>query len=423
MKRLRAVFIGWLASVASTACGVRETTASPFVPETSPSLDALALPEPRIWYDPYAEVRWGTTLRLQAQTHDHAGVNSARLLAYDSAGYDFVPLMDYSGVASLPFAQRRRLWPAESLLSPSVREQARNVKAWVPAAEEVGYQHLISLFLRQYIAKWEPSLYASREQWMYDDAQEAIRLVDSRGGFAILAHPWGHRSQFDGLSGYDGIEVYSAFAEHRFFTGTDTFFRERNRNLDLREAWDRALLSGRLVVGVAVNDHHGPYRSATDVPPRVRDSGKIVVLTDSGTLAGFERAMRRGSILAIADFGDNKGSYPLIDSAWTDGARIHIATSGEVNWIVNGEALSDHGSSLLVSTLPRGARYVRAEVRGTDGSTVFLQPTLLRPRGDVNGDFAVNRTDDEFCARVEAGADTTSRHRRACNDRPRPGTR
>ncbi len=424
MTRVRAVVLG--IGTLILACSMPAGDVSDLVQRdpTAP-VGAAVLGAPRIWYSPYDSVDWTTTLRLKAQTHDHTGITDARLLGYDSAGYAFVPVMDYSGVASLPYTRKRRLWPADSVVAPRTRNAMRNLRAWVPAAEEVGYQHLVSLFLTQYIAKWEPDQYASREPWMYGSTQEAITAIEARGGFAILAHPWGPWEQFAGLSGYEGMEVYSAFAEQRFLnqasaTSDDRFFAARNRNTDLMQAWDRVLGTGRFVVGVAVNDHHGPYPNSTPTDPRVRDSGKILVLTDTASLEGLARAMRRGSILAVADRGVPKDQIPRLDSLRIEGSVIHLHTDASVRWFANGRMLDAFSDSLDVATLPVATRYVRAELRGADGSVVFLQPILLRARGDVNGDFSVDSEDDRICREAAAAGDAPPRLRAACADRPTP---
>jgi hypothetical protein len=325
--------------------------------------------------------------------------------------------MDYSGVASLSYTLRGRMWPAESFLSSTVRQGVRNVKAWVPLAEEVGYQHLSSLFLTSYIAKWEPAQYAARTDWMYGSAQEGIDLIAARGGFPILSHPWGPWRTFASLVRYRGVEVYSAFAEHQFTASTDTFYTRTNRNLDLTAAWDSSLSSGAFVVGVAVNDHYGPYSRQTGLTPRVRDSGKLLVLTDQATLSGFRQAMYRGSVFAVRDFSLRKDGYPRVDSIWVRRDSIHVATKEAVVWLVDGIRQASTQHALAVSSLPLSSKYVRLEISNSERSTVYTQPFLLRRKGDVNGDWVVNSADSETCKAVSAGKDTVRVHRMACGDR------
>jgi hypothetical protein len=81
---------------------------------------------------------------------------------------------------------------------------------------------------------------------------------------------------------------------------------------------------------------------------------------------------------------------------------------------VDGATLGQHTTSLRVAQLPMLSRSVRMEVRGADGSTVFVQPYLLRQRGDVNGDFRIDSADDAICRAVAAGRDTSPAHVAAC---------
>jgi hypothetical protein len=58
---------------------------------------------------------------------------------------------------------------------------------------------------------------------------------------------------------------------------------------------------------------------------------------------------------------------------------------------------------LFFSKLGPGWRYVRAEIRGTDGSVVFTQAFSVRPRGDVDGDYDVDADDGALCGQVASG--------------------
>jgi hypothetical protein len=382
---------------------------------------AQTIIDPRVWYDPYGGVDWDRALRLKAQTHDHTGLRPARLLSYDSAGYAFIPIMEYSGVASLPYAQRDRLWPADSVLPDSVRTLAPSA-TWVPSAEEVGYQHVTSLFLTRFIEKWEPGQHAERQAWMYGGTQQAIDLVARMGGFPILAHPWGAFSQFSNLDRFRGVEIYSAYAERLFETKDVPYFATTNRNAEILAFWDRMLLQGRFIVGVAVNDHYGPYRPLAQVSRRVRDSGKILVLTPDRTLDAYRTAMEEGALFAITDFGDTKDQVPRFDSLTVTGTIIRAWSATAVTWIADGVVLPTSATWVNVSALPPATRFVRAELRGTDGSVVYSQPFLLRPRGDVDGDFRVNQQDAQLCARLTPGMPNARTLIAACNARARAGS-
>jgi len=387
-----------------------------------PAVTSATVRDPRVWYDPYGGIDWRATRQYKAQTHDHTGLSTARLLSYDSAGYAFPPIMEYSGVASLSHSVTRRLWPSDSVLPEGVRRSSAAQRTWVPSGEEIGFAHITSLFLTRYIAKWEPGEYATRSPWMYGNTQEAIDLVNQLGGFPILAHPWGAWGQFSGLRRYSGMEIYSAYAEHFFEDGSKPYFAEVNRNREILEAWDRVLMRGEFVVGVAVNDHFGPYRPLSAVSRRVRDSGKILVIARDTALTSYEQAMREGAILAIRDLGAVKDRYPVIDSITNASSTLRVWTLGTVRWIVDGHALPSLSPTLNVNLLPAATRFVRAEVDGADGTTVYSQPFLVRPRGDVNGDFRTDAEDDRVCASLSPDRVGTRTIIAACAARSRSGT-
>ncbi len=112
----------------------------------------------RVYHNPYAEVDWQHDFRLKTQLHDHVGVSPDRIVAYDSAGYDVVSLMTYSGVASLSYSWHLRHWPPDAWLPSSVLGSLHNIKFFIPNGEEVGYCHLTSALMTTYIAKFELTL-------------------------------------------------------------------------------------------------------------------------------------------------------------------------------------------------------------------------------------------------------------------------
>jgi hypothetical protein len=422
MMRARGVLPVLVAAVVATSCATDATEPWPrFEPDPRDPIGATPRLLPlRVWDDPYADVNWTTTRRLLAQTHDHVGTSDSSILAYDAAGYNVIALLEYSGVASLPYAKRQRLWPANTVVSSTVRSRVANINTWAPAGEEVGFQHIVSLFLTEYIAKWESDYYPSRQPWMYDRGQGAIDLVNELGGFAILAHPWGPNRWTEDLRRYPGIEVYSAFAEHRREQGTHPFFTDVDRNADLLGAWDRALASGEMVVGFGVNDHFGPNTKEVGVSPRVRDSGKSIILASDTSLGAVREAVTAGRVFAVRDFGVIKQRYAAIDSITYVSGVITVWTEGSVRWIADGDALSTSAHTLDVSELPATTRYVRAEIGSPDGSVVYTQPMRLRQRGDVNGDWRVDAADAAICAPGRE-VPLTRREARACASRIRHG--
>lgn len=369
----------------------------------------------RVYSSPYATVAWATDPRLKVQLHDHDGVATFRLRAYDRAGYDVMSLMDYSGIRSLPYALDSVLWPPDKYLSPTFLSQLAHIKFFIPSAEQVGYAHLVSPFLTTYLERWQDSLTATppKQAWHYENSQEAIDLINRFGGTSIVAHPWYSIDALDGFAHFAGVEVYSAFARFRAEEGVDTFFTMTDRNAVMRAAWDRKLLSDQAIVGVAVNDHFGPDNTATNLTAKTRDSGKIIAITKGVTMGDLETALRRGHVFAIMDIGDVKDQYPRIDSISLQLHTVTIETGDEVLWIANGHPLVD-GKTLDFAKLPAGTTFVRAEVRNSDGSTVFTQAFPVRQVGDMDGDGDVDAADAAVCTAVRAGTDLDINHAAAC---------
>lgn len=341
--------------------------------------------------NPYASVTWGTAPPWKVQLHDHPGVKADQYAAYDAAGYDAVVLMDYSGVPALPYAWRQRRWPPADWLPASLLSGFRNIKLLIPAGEEVGFHHLASPFMVQYIEKWD-SLSGSREPWQYGNSQEGIDLIRAQGGMAILAHPWSDGNGYDFLRRYDGIEIYSAFAAYKSEDQPDSLFTAPNRNTVMRARWDRVLARNPRVVGIAVNDHFGPGSDEPNLSPRNRDSGKMLVFVTSPTLEGLQRALLEGRSFALEDRGSTKGQYPRVDSVWVDAGVIHVATDGAVTWISQGVIIAT-GPELPLASLRGGSRYVRFESRNSEGSVVYSQAVEVGLVGDSNNDGVVNEAD------------------------------
>ena len=343
--------------------------------------------------NPYAGITWGSMPVWKVQLHDHPGVSSAEYRAYDDAGYHAVALMDYSGVQSLSYTWKARHWPPENWLPAALLSGFKNIKTLIPSGEEVGYTHLASPFMTEYIEKWEPSgPDAEREAWQYTSAQEAIDLIRERGGFPIVAHPWGDYDEYSPLGAYAAIEVYSAFAAFKREDARDPYFMVRDRNEVMRRRWDRLLLANPDVIGVAVNDHFGPGSRQTALSPRNRDSGKTLVFAPTATLGDLFSALRAGRVFAIEDRGDPKGQYPVVDSVWADAAGLHVSASASISWIVNGATIAT-GNDLLFASLPAGSRYARFEVRDGTGSAVYSQAFALALIGDRDNDGLVDERD------------------------------
>jgi hypothetical protein len=371
-------------------------------------------PSLRIWHDPYGEVDWQNDLRLKGQHHDHPNSNLARLKAYDAAGYTAVPLMDYSGSRDPAFGLKQRLWPPEKVLPADFVAELKNIKIWLPNAEEIGQVwHVTSPFLTSYIEPFIPESGALKQEWQYENTRELVELVRQRGGVPTLAHPW-YANQPPELGASAGaVEIYSAFAEARRRDGIGDF-ATRDKNAEIVEYWDKALHINQRVIGVAVNDHFGPIPDLA-CPPEVRDSGKIIVLARAATLPEYKQAFERGAVFAVKDMGPIKDRFPRVESISVQATSVFIDTPDSVRWIGNGVEIAS-GNLLEYTKMPPDTLYVRAEISNAEGSVVYTQAFSVRRVGDVDGDGSVDLNDLGICQSVVSGAETHPDRVAACKE-------
>lgn len=389
-------------TLALGSCGT-EVPTSNGAPAVPPSL--------RVYASPYAEVRWAHAVRLKAQHHDHMEPLSVTVPAYDSAGYQVVSIMNYSGLPQFQYGWKERRWPAERWVSTSTLSQLKNVRLFIPNGEEVGFLHLTSPFLSKYLVK-QGADGATPEDVPCQSTQDCISTIARLGGLPFLAHPWNDWRDYAGLKDIHAVEIYSPVATYRLREGKDPFFRE-DKNTVLVLAWDRFLSTNQRIFGVAVNDHFGPWNHAADIGDDIRDSGKLLVFVDRVTLDSYRTAIERGSFFAVRDNGTVKDRYPVVDSLVVDDSVVTVHTGAAVRWVGNGRVVAVT-SVVRLRTLPPGITYLRAEVLGNDGSIVYLQPLVIRPVGDSNGDGRVDNSDVITCSAVADGLDRVPEHVRAC---------
>lgn len=311
--------------------------------------------------DPYA---LAGPSQLTVQIHDHTvtaagGAQIAELEAYRDAGYDFVLFGGYSGKPTLPDSLNYRPDPAVHL-TPAERAALLPLD-YLRGGEEVGDQHVTSAGSHTYIEIGTD----------YENTQGCIELVNADGGFSCLAHPYGYRYLYDGWAFYHGIEIHSAYMLANPGAGTESNADKMRRQVDeiLSLGMVRPLLA-------AVNDHYGPAKLGTH--PAAADSGYCVVLADGATEADVVAALKRGSFYAVRDEGTPRHAWPAsIVCEQVDANTLRaVATGGVTKWIAQGVEYA--GETLDLRSLPKSARYARAEI--TIGAVVvFCQPYFLEP--------------------------------------------
>ncbi len=349
----------------------------------------------RVAADPYAGVDWQGDIRLKAQFHDHVVTDAQKIAAYDRAGYDVVSLLHYSGAPHVGVAWTERHWPPEDWLPQKLLASLENIRFFIPGAEEVAQQHIISPFLTQYIEFWYPASTREKQPYHYETTNEAIKLIGSLGGLAILAHPLDCCRH---LAGYHATEIYSAHPAYQFWIGKEP----TDGNASMLAFWDEKLLANPTLYGVAVNDWYGPGHPEflLSFSPTIMDSGKTIVISHEATPASFRQAVDVGAMFAVKDIGETKDQFPHIQSISVNADVITIDTTDRVTWISNGQVVGS-GTLFDTSLLPPSARYLRAEIQNADGSTVYTQPWAIEPSrkrgvllaGDADQDLDFDQLD------------------------------
>lgn len=341
---------------------------------------ALQVCDYEVAYNPYSEVDWATWKKCLSQHHDHVGAIETRIRDYDEAGYNAICLLNYSGVQSLEFTSKQRIWPLSKFITrygsdPDFLATTKNLKFFIPSMEEVGLEHATSPFLTKYLEVWEPEFTRRKRTWQYSSNQELIDLIKGFGGAAVIAHPTKRIGLYSKLEGFTAIEIYNAFYNLKHVTGKI----EQDRNTHFLQVWDGLLVKkSSKIWGVAVNDHFGAYnKRVKESHPRIYDSGKTVVMLRDYTLADYRRSFEQGAFFAVHDSGLEKNRFPAIDDISVQGDSIEIAcVESRVRWLAWGVVLRE-GSSLKLSELPCGMTYVRAEVQNENG-IVYVQPFSLQ---------------------------------------------
>jgi hypothetical protein len=402
---------------------VDSTTPSetPITIETSPTVRSA--PALRVYHNPYEKVDWTNDLRLTAQHHDHIALRNHYIAAYDAAGYDVVSLMDYSGNTELTWALRQRVWPANQWVPQYIVASLKNIKLFVPNAEEVGVElrmpwdpiiHATSPFLTTWIEGAPKTPVGAAELPLlpnqYRTLEQLFALVGANGGFPCLAHPWNYSYTDINLGSAYCVEIYNALADASKEQGA-RWYTEKDRNETILAAWDQALIRNQRVLGIAVNDHFGPYTPAGVVSNKVRDSGKIVVFAKAVTLPAYREAFEAGSFFAVRDYGEIKHQYPKVYSIAADDGYLYAETAETVTWIADGRVVGNQ-PMLRFKNLSYGVRYVRAEISDAVGSTVYTQAFTVRPLGDVDGDYDVDFDDEALCPPDSSPSSDAAR--RAC---------
>ncbi len=336
----------------------------------------------RVIYNPYEGIDWDSAIRCLTQFHDHAigpKLFERFLWQYDAAGYQAVSVLHYSGVPSRSDTWQKRYWPVSAFVASASNDaellsRYKHLRILIPGAEEVGDHHILSPFMTDYIEKWEGNDISLMQPFHYDSSQACIDRILERGGLAIIAHPTNRLKHYDSYSGFQAIEVYSGYSNHKFAVAeTD------DTNSHFLKVWDHLLATkSTRIWGTGCNDWFGPGREdlRKEFPTHI-DTGKTIVLIDDWTLESLRKSFEKGALFAVKDLGAVKGGFPMIKGIHMDEKCIYVDTESEVTWITNQTTIGN-GTAFSLSDLPPGLKYIRAQVSNATGE-VFIQPFTLEP--------------------------------------------
>ncbi len=299
--------------------------------------------------DPFQAPGQWLRCALHAHTTNSDGQLAPATLVrhYETAGYDVLATTDHWVRTEVPSTERLLVVPSSELNAAAGNHRDAHILAYGIAQDPV------------------------RPDQVYAPLQETVDWISAAGGVAYLAHPYwsGLRtSQFEGVEGLAGIEVYNAGCE-----------LECGRGLSAVH-WDEALAGGRRIFAIAADDSHYPG-------------------FDSGFSWTWLRAAERtpaAVLTALREGAFYSSTGPEIHAVGVDGRTIEVRCSaartvtllcgperGSVvsSWRLGyrylGEVLerADNGSITAARLqAARTAPYARVEIQGAHGGTAWTNP-------------------------------------------------
>lgn len=348
---------------------------------------AAADPSPRAFTNPYADVPWGETRDFLANLHTHTtysdgefaphevidlyhkrGVHILALTDHDNDHYDARPaiLFPWTRLASI-FDEIRDApnpcWLRQGLLYRDFtgpwedRDPAALGMLAVPGSEISRTHHIASLFCDY------PGNTTSE--------QTALEEIGRHGGIAVFLHP-GRYNHY--LAWY--LHFYR---RHPHLIGMEVF-NQNDRCPGDRDLWDRvlhALMPDRPVWGFAGDDTHVLDHLGWNLlllPLPELTPGAVRAALESGAFC-FYRPDRQNALpsLSLASV-----------SATPDTLRLSVQGEiREIEWITFNPKTAQseilhRGDTLALADVPASSTFVRARIRGADG-TLYTQPFGIRP--------------------------------------------
>lgn len=321
--------------------------------------------------NPYASVDWESHGQYKANLHTHTTHSDGRMHPhmvvdhYHSLGYKVLAITDHNaitypwtGFSNLQISDRsrKRMEEEPESMPTDVNYEDRDPEALAMIAvqgNELSLHHHIGSFFNDHLVS------------VSED--DALQETAAKNGIAMLYHPGRYEKTVEWY-----VDLYQRF-DHLF--GLEVY-NAGNRYPKDRELWDAILevtMPDRPVWGYSNDDMHAISRLGFNWN---------MLLMPELTSEGVRRAMEQGlSYFVYAPGGHDGPAPPVIESIRVDAKKgaIEINASGceSVAWISGGDVVHT-GNTLDLRSLPKTAKYVRAELYGAGDTVVGTQPFGIR---------------------------------------------
>jgi hypothetical protein len=296
--------------------------------------------------NPYAEVDWKQTQRVNANLHTHTKESDGHMEPatvideYRKLGYGALALTDHNKVT----------WPWETY----ERDSAQLEMIAVQGAEASRHHHICTYFCNVPGTKSEEGTLAN---------------VREQKGIAVMNHPGRYKWTTE-----EYTALYRTWDE---LVGME-IFNQGDRYPKDREAWDKVLTvlmpEGRPVWGLSNDDMHQR--------PHLGRNWNVLLLPEFSPKA-VRTAIEKGAFFfAYSPNGHENDKLPAISSIVVDSRKgtIQIETANEANisWISEGRIVHQ-GAMIDLTTTPGLHGYIRAMIYAPDEkSLVGTQPIGIR---------------------------------------------
>ena len=383
MKSLRLVasrILAIMAMLASAGCVSQSTSSA--LPS---SADTIVAELPIAVENPYALVDWETTGRFKANFHAHTTASDGRrnphevVDLYHELGYSALALTDHNRV-TYPWESLSSLFPSNwainqlksgrrsKLQTDYLDYQDRKASSLDMAAiqgnELSSHHHMGSFFTDHNGTK---------------TVEDSLQAIGERNGLAMFFHP--------GRYNWSASQYADYYRRYPQLVGME-IYNQGDRYPGDRDTWDRVLtelMPTRPVWGFSNDDSH--------MTEQIGLNWNVMLLPELSE-QWARKGMEQGRFYFVhAPHGHSGAAPPIIDSITVNHdentIRIEASNCRFIEWISNGNLLTDEGGESGGEVIHRGAiihlerhrnrlgTYVRAVLHGADGTVAGTQPFAI----------------------------------------------